>query len=118
MLTRSTVISASDITGTKVRNLEGENIGRIEEIVLDADAGTIRYAVLSFGGFLGSGDKLFAVPWKSLQYSDAEQMFILDAHKDRLKNAPGFDKDHWPNLSDTKYGSKVHEHYGVPPWWQ
>jgi sporulation protein YlmC with PRC-barrel domain len=115
---RSSVISASDITGTKVRNLEGESIGRIEELVLDADQGTIRYAVLSFGGFLGIGDKLFAVPWKSLQYSDAEEMFILDANKERLKNAPGFDKEHWPNLSDTKYGTTVHDYYGVPPWWQ
>jgi sporulation protein YlmC with PRC-barrel domain len=118
MLTRSSVMSSDEITGTKVRNLEGENIGKIEEIVLDLDIGMIRYAVMSFGGFLGIGDKLFAVPWKSLQYSDAEGMFILDAHKDRLKNAPGFDKDRWPNLSDTKYGSTVHEYYGVPPWWQ
>jgi sporulation protein YlmC with PRC-barrel domain len=81
MLTRSSVMPLSDITGTKVRNLEGENIGHIEELVIDTDGGTIRYAVLSFGGFLGIGDKLFAVPWKSLQYSDAEQQFILDAPK-------------------------------------
>jgi len=118
MLTRSSSLRASDITGTKVRNLEGENIGHIEELVLDIDTGTIRYAVLSFGGFLGIGDKLFAVPWKSIQYSEAEEQFILDAHKDRLKNAPGFDKEHWPNLSDVKYGATVHEYYGVPPWWQ
>jgi len=118
MLKRSSVLSSNDIIGTKVRNLEGENIGHIEELVLDMNSGTIRYAVLSFGGFLGIGDKMFAVPWKSLGYSDAEDMFILDAHKDRLKNAPGFDKDHWPSFTDTKYGATVHEYYGVPPWWQ
>src|SRR5688500_13987496 len=66
MLSRSSVITSNEITGTKVRNLEGENIGHIEELVLDVDTGVIRYAVLSFGGFLGIGDKLFAVPWKSL----------------------------------------------------
>jgi len=118
MLTHSSVISASTLVGTGVRNLEGENIGHIEELVLDVDSGAIRYAVLSFGGFLGIGDKLFAVPWKSMQYNGAEEMFILDANKERLKNAPGFDKDHWPNFTDAKYGSKVHDHYGVPPWWQ
>lgn len=118
MLRHNHVLSSSDITGTRVRNLEGDNIGHIEELVIDMETGAIRYAVLSFGGFLGIGDKLFAVPWKSLQHSASEQLFTLDAHKDRLKDAPGFDKEHWPNFSDTAYGSTVHEYYGVPPWWQ
>lgn len=114
----SAVMTASEITGTKVRNLEGEDVGHIEELVLEKDAGTVRYAVLSFGGFLGIGDRLFAVPWSSLQYSAAEEKFILDVHKERLKDAPGFDKDHWPNFSDSKYGTQLHDYYGVPPWWQ
>ena len=118
MLTRYTTTTAHEIIGTKVRNLEYEDIGHIEELVLDMESGTIRYAVLSFGGFLGIGEKLFAVPWKSLQFSESEELFILDANKERLKNVPGFDKDYWPNLSDRTYSSTVHDYYGVPPWWQ
>jgi len=118
MLTKHTVVPAGSITGTKVRNLQGEDLGHIEDLAIEPESGTIRYAVLSFGGFLGIGDKLFAVPWKSLEYSPADDSFVLDAHKDRLKNAPGFDKEHWPNMTDTKWGQKVHEHYGIPPYWQ
>ncbi|MEE1919130.1 PRC-barrel domain-containing protein [Pseudomonas asiatica] len=71
------------------------------------------YAVLSFGGFLGMGEKLFAVPWGALRLDTVNKRFVLDADKDRLKNVPGFDKDNWPNMSDPTWGKGIHDYYGT-----
>jgi hypothetical protein len=102
------------ILHTEVRNLGDESLGRIEDLVIDAETGAIRYAVLSAGDFLGIGDKLFAVPWISLRPDPSRKVFLLDAHKDRLERAPGFDKDHWPNMEDDQWGEQVHRAYGPP----
>lgn len=101
---------ASKIIGTDVINRQGEKIGDIEDIVLDGK-GTIAYAVVSTGGFLGIGDRLHAVPWQSLQTQTGRSAFILDIDKERLKNAPGFDKKNWPNLSDDKWSSENSRHF-------
>lgn len=76
------------------------------------------YAVLSFGGFLGVGDKLFAVPWHALELDPDNKCFVLDVEKDRLKNAPGFDKDHWPSMADERWATDLHAHYGSRPYWK
>ena len=110
-------LSASTITGDPVVNPQGEDLGKIEDLVLDVDSGRVAYAVLSFGGFLGMGDKLFAMPWQSLQLDGDNHRFILDVAKDRLENAPGFDKDHWPNMADRTWGSSVYKYYGHQPYW-
>jgi sporulation protein YlmC with PRC-barrel domain len=101
---------ASKIIGTDVINRQGEKIGDIEDIVLDGK-GTIAYAVVSTGGFLGIADRLHAVPWQSLQTQTGRSAFILDIDKERLKNAPGFDKKNWPNLSDEKWSSENSRHF-------
>src|SRR5215469_7076004 len=85
-----------EIIGRKVINQQGESLGKIEEVMLDAIPGRVAYAVLSFGGFLGMGDKLFAVPWSSLQWNPQQEAFMINADKRFLENAPGFDKDNWP----------------------
>src|SRR4030081_2804878 len=92
------VMNAASLTGDDVVNAAGENLGKIEAIMLDVTSGRIAYAVLSFGGFLGMGTKLFAIPWPALALDAGEERFILGVSKDRLKNAPGFDKDHWPSM--------------------
>jgi len=79
------VMGASTLTSDEVRNQSGEDLGKIEEIMLDVPSGRIAYAVLSFGGFLGIGDKLFAVPWQALQLNEDDKCFILNVSKDRLK---------------------------------
>ena len=94
------VMSAGTLAGDRVRNAAGEDLGKIEEIMIDVPSGRIAYAVLSFGGFLGMGNKLFAVPWNALTLNEAEHEFILDVDKSTLENAPGFDKDNWPDMSD------------------
>jgi sporulation protein YlmC with PRC-barrel domain len=111
------VVSAGTIAGDSVRNLSEEDLGKVQEIMLDVNQGTIAYAVLSFGGFLGMGDKLFAVPWKALTLVHDEKYFLLDVDKEVLEAAPGFDKDNWPDFSDLTWGQGIHDHYGKTPYW-
>lgn len=80
-------------------------------------SGRIAYAVLSFGGFLGMGNKLFAIPWSALTLDADEKRFILNVAKERLDNAPGFDQDHWPSMADASWARQLHEYYDVRPYW-
>lgn len=109
---------ASELMGKNVTNPKGENIGEIKDIVIDVDRGRIAYAVLDFGGFLGIGDKYFAIPWSSLGLTDDGKKFTLDADKNRLKNAPGFDKKNWPNMAERQWNVDVYKYYGQPPYWE
>ena len=107
--------SVSALGGTKVINKAGKSLGKIEDFVVDLGTGRIAYAVLSFGGFLSSGDKLFAIPIKALKLDLDKEAFILDVYKEQLENAPGFDKSHWPDMADPEWGIKVHSYFGVTP---
>ena len=111
------LVSAGTITGNPVRNLSGEDVGKIEEIMLDSASGRIAYAVLSFGGFLGMGDKLFAVPWAALSLNDDRDGFILNVDSGILEEAPGFDKDEWPDFAEPTWGRSIHDHYNATPYW-
>ena len=103
---------ASKIIGTKVRNPRGEDLGDVKELVLNPNTGDLSYAVVSFGGVLGLGDKLFAVPWKALRLDERQGVFVLDVAKDRLKHAPGFDPDRWPDMANAQWNTDVHRFYG------
>lgn len=110
------VLSASTVIGDHVINAEGDDLGKIEEVMIDVPSGHVAYAVLSFGGFLGMGDKYFAIPWQRLELDKDEHRFILNVDKKALENAPGFDKDNWPS-ADMTYMSSVFDYYDVPPYW-
>ncbi|MHB8747264.1 MAG: PRC-barrel domain-containing protein [Gammaproteobacteria bacterium] len=112
------IMSAESLSGDKVVNSEGEDLGEIEAIMLDVPNGRIAYAVLSFGGFLGMGDKLFAVPWEAMTLDADRECFVLDVEKERLKTAPGFDKDHWPTMGDMQWATRVHSYYNSRPYWE
>ena len=112
------VLSASTITGDEVRNPEGEDLGKIEDIMLDMTTGKISYAVLSFGGVLGMGDKLFAIPWSALELDADNKCFVLDIEKDKLEKAPGFDKNNWPSMADNQWATHIHSYYGTRPYWE
>ena len=101
----------SQLTDKSVRNLEGEDVGKIENLMIDIIHGRIAYAVLSFGGFLGMGNKLFAVPWESLSLDPDDDSFVLSVDKEKLKNAPGFDRGKWPNLTDPIWRDQIHSYY-------
>ena len=87
--------------------------------MIDLDDGQVAYAVLSFGGFLGLGDKLFAIPWEALAFDTENLTVILEADKEVLKYAPGFDKDHWPDNAQYEAGwlLDIYEYYGYSPYW-
>lgn len=110
-------LSTSSINGTSVVNLQGEDVGHIEDIMIDLSTGRILYTVLSFGGLLGIGNKLFAVPFESFTIDQNKERFVLDVNKERLKNAPGFDKDNWPATSDRSFQTQVYTYYEVDPYW-
>jgi sporulation protein YlmC with PRC-barrel domain len=115
---RTLVLSANTLIGDTVRNNQGEDLGTLEEIMLDTDSGQIAYAVLSFGGFLGFGNKLFAIPWQALAVDTENKELILEVSKDKLADAPGFDKDNWPSTFDRDWVAQVYTHYGFDPYWK
>lgn len=107
------VLSASTLNGDDVYNLKGEKLGSIKEIMLDIHNGRVCYAVLSFGGFLSLGEKLFAVPWSALTVDTENKRFVMDADEERLKEAPGFDTENWPNMADPSWEKTIHSYYGT-----
>jgi hypothetical protein len=109
-------LAASTIKGDKVYNMAGEHLGKIEDIMIDLENGRIAYAVLSFGGFLGMGDKLFAIPWQAFSLRPHEHAFILNVSKEILEKAEGFDKDNWP-LTRARL-STIYTYYGTKPYWE
>jgi len=109
--------ASEDVIGKKVVNLEGEDLGKIEDVIIDAPNARVSYAILSFGGFMGLGDKLFALPWVNLFYSPESKTFALKADKELLKKAPGFDKNNWPDLSDPVTRSDIYRYYGAEIYW-
>jgi len=107
------LMGADTLIGNNVVNHKGDDLGEIKEIMLDMRSGKVGYAVLSFGGFLGMGKKLFAVPWNALTLDTKNKCFVLNVEKDRLKDAPGFDTDKWPNMADESWAQNIHLYYGT-----
>jgi len=106
------VLSAGSIASDKVVNLEGETLGNIEDIMIDIRDGRVAYAVLAFGGFMGLGDKLFAIPWSALKVDEDNKCLVLNVDKQKLKQAPGFDKDNWPDMADPTWSNSIRDYYG------
>lgn len=109
------LMGADTLIGNHVFNHKDESLGDIKEIMLDMRNGKVGYAVLSFGGFLGMGEKLFAVPWAALSLDTDNRRFVLNVDKDRLQDAPGFQKDKWPDMADQSWADAIHSYYGTPP---
>jgi sporulation protein YlmC with PRC-barrel domain len=114
----SVILKGSDLIGKNVVNPEGKNLGEIKNLAIDAEQGRIAYAILSFGGFLGIGDKLFAIPWGALRVGPGGENFVLNVTKEKLEKAPGFDSDKWPDLTNRQQGTDLHTYYGVSPYWE
>ncbi|MFP6559369.1 PRC-barrel domain-containing protein [Paraburkholderia sp. B3] len=111
------VMAADTLTGNKLFTSDHEEIGKISAIMLDVPSGQIAYAVLASGGFLGMGGKLYAIPWSALILDTDEKCFRLDVTAEHVKNAPAFDKDHWPAMADEQWGSLLHRYYNRKPYW-
>lgn len=107
------LMGANTLIGDKVHNLQDESLGDIKEIMLDMRTGKIAYAVLSYGGMLGLGEKLLAVPWGALTMDAEKKCFILNVRKERFDDAPGFDANNWPNMADLAWASGINRYYQI-----
>jgi sporulation protein YlmC with PRC-barrel domain len=106
------------ILGMDVEDPQGNNLGEIEDLVFDLQDGRIAYAVLAYGGWLGLGENMAAVPWQALKLDTAERDFTLNVDKEKLRAAPSFAKDKWPQTLDRKWLSDVYAYYGAKPNWE
>jgi sporulation protein YlmC with PRC-barrel domain len=108
-------LRASTLNGLDVRNTEGEELGSIHDLVIDVRNGKVAYAAMSVGGLLGIGDKLFAVPFSHMKFhfdADADEYyFVVDISMEKLKAAPGFDQDHWPDFADPNWKDRIDKYY-------
>jgi sporulation protein YlmC with PRC-barrel domain len=111
-------VKASSIIGTSVVNPKGDSLGDIKEVVIDPRSGRVAYAVVSFGGFLSLGEKLFAIPFSSFEFDTEKGQYILAISKERLETAPGFDADNWPTMADETWNRDVYSYYKRPPYWE
>ena len=111
--TKPSVVSASTLTGYRVRSPENDDLGTIEEIMIDPRSGRLAFAVLCFGGALGLGDKLFAIPWNLLRLDTDERVLVLVCECERLHGAPAFDQDDWPDFGDESWERQIHDYYGL-----
>ena len=105
--------AASALYGETVRNLAGEILGQIQEIMLDLATGRIAYAVLAFG----AKQKLFAIPWTNLKRNEEKNCFILEADRNKLEIAPGIDRNNWPDMADSFWGTGVYRYYDAVPYY-
>jgi hypothetical protein len=112
------VMSCATLTGDAVVNRANEDLGKLDHIMIDVPSGRIAYAVLECGGVFGIGARLFAVPWGAMTLDADRHCFVLDIDKRRLESAPGFDRDHWPAMADAGWASRIHDYYGIPPYWR
>lgn len=110
-----TLIAASKVKGTSVYDDRGNSLGSIYDVMLDKRRGAVAYAVLSFGGFLGIGDKYHALPWHRLTYNEELGGYVVDVDKRTLEAAPYYDDANAPDWTTPAYGERIDKYYGVPP---
>lgn len=108
---------ASTIIGMAVQDPQGEKLGSINDVTFDNTTGRVAYAVLGAGGVLGVGEKFYAIPWTALTFNAGANALILNVDKDKLKTAPSFDKNNWPDFTDQAWGASIYRFYGQQPYW-
>ncbi|WP_322088135.1 PRC-barrel domain-containing protein [Burkholderia sp. BCC1999] len=111
------VMAARTLAGDRVLTMDGDDIGKVADIMLDVRAGRIAYAVVASGGVRGLGDKLLAVPWNVLVLDVERKCFVLPVATEHVRDAPGFDRDCWPAMADPGWGEVLHAYYGSLPYW-
>jgi len=104
-------LSASTLIGAVVKNPKDESLGELKDVMISTTSGKIAFGVLSSGGMLGMGGKLHAIPWEAFRVDAGNERVVLDVPRERLKDAPGFDKDHWPNFADPIVATQVQTYY-------
>jgi len=105
-------LTATSIIGDRVVNPEGEDLGKIDNLMVNLHSGVVEYAVLQFGAFMGIGGKLFAIPFDELRVDREREVMVLNRDKAYLKECPGFDQSHWPKTNDHTYFGNVDAYWG------
>ena len=108
-------LTAKTVIGDEIKNMEGETLGQLEDLMLDINGGKIEYGVMKHGGVLGLGEKLFAVPWDAFKVDRPGRFLVLNIDKEVLRIAEGFDKDSWPNAADPEWREKIEDYYRAKP---
>ena len=108
--TRSDIISSDKVEGTSVYNAAGEKLGSIDDLMIDKISGQVRYAVLEFGGFLGTGTDRYPIPWKVLKYSIDNGGYVVPLDKAQLDKAPKYAENSAP-VFDNEYGTRINSYY-------
>lgn len=108
---------SANVIGIAVKTPDHKKIGEIEEIVIDLESGKLAYAVLSFGGHFGFGEKFFAVPWDEFSFvqDEKEHYFVVDTNAQKLRKLPGFNKEDWPDVASDDWDVYVDKHYQRTP---
>jgi len=113
----TTLIAGDKVAGTDVYNTAGDSLGGIEDVMIDKRSGKIAYAVMSFGGFLGMGERYHPLPWSVLKYDTRQNGYVVGLTKEQLKAAPTFGEADVPAWGDRKYESSIHDYYKAAPYW-
>ena len=111
------LIAGDQVSGTTVYNRGGEKLGTVDDVMIDKKTGRIAYAVMSFGGFLGIGDKYHPLPWSALQYDQQMGGYVVDLDRSTLEGAPSYAADEQVTWEDPAWGRRVHDYYGAEPYW-
>lgn len=111
-------VRVSQLNGMNIQNAEGKSVGEINDIVINASHGKVQYAAVTYGGFLGVGNKMFAVPFKAFEIKQnpeepEEQILVLNVTQQQLEGAQGFDEDHWPDFADPDFSKELHKRYRI-----
>jgi hypothetical protein len=112
------IISADRVTGTNVYNTAGEKLGHVEKVLLDKYSGKVAYALMSFGGFLGIGEKYHPLPWNALKYDTSKEGYVVNLDKKMLEAAPTVDTYEGSHWRDEAWNRKVHDYYKQSPYWE
>lgn len=115
--TSNPLIAGARVAGTDVYNSAGEHLGEIYDVMLDKQSGKVAYAIMSFGGFLGLGEKYHPIPWSVLDYDTEKGGYVVPLTKEKLEAAPMYDSEGEPDWEDRAYGKRVHDYYGTMPYW-
>jgi hypothetical protein len=108
------LVSSESIGGTKVYDPNGNKIGEIDHLMIDKVSGAVRYAVMSFGGFMGLGHSHYPLPWNAIKYDTAREGYVTNVTEDNLKDAPEFSDDSW---MDRDWEERWHRHFQTRPYW-
>lgn len=111
--TDGALISADKVVGTAVYDAAGERIGTVDSIMVDKRSGQVEYAVMSFGGFLGIGERFHPLPWDALSYDEAKGGFNVQHTADALRAAPNYSRSEVDTLDYQRSGAAIDDYYGV-----